>query len=358
MRSFGPDQQSAALADLLAGEIDAALAEAAWRLIDGARRIVLLAHEHPDADALGSALGLAHALAPLGKECVVACADPAPADYTFLPGVERVVTELPDERFDLVIALDAGEMSRYGALYWRHRAFFDGATVLNIDHHASSHGCGAVSIIDVASAATAELLTLLLLARAVPIERDAAICLLAGIITDTRAFEFTSTTARTLAAGAYLVSRGAVPAQIIKPVYRYKPLAKSRLWGLVLSTIGSAAEGQLIWAELRRDMLAATGASPDMDDGLPSYLMDTTGVRIAALFREAVDGGTRVSVRTVAPYDASAIAQRYGGGGHARAAGFSRPAPLAEARDEVLAYLRLVLAAGEAAPRREPSAGG
>lgn len=358
MTSFGPDQQSVALADLLAGEIDAALAEAAWRLIDGARRIVLLAHEHPDADALGSALGLAHALAPLGKECVVACADPAPADYTFLPGVERVVTELPDERFDLVIALDAGEMSRYGALYWRHRAFFDGATVLNIDHHASSHGCGAVSIIDVASAATAELLTLLLLARAVPIERDAATCLLAGIITDTRAFEFTSTTARTLAAGAYLVSRGAVPAEIIKPVYRYKPLAKSRLWGLVLSTIGSAAEGQLIWAELRRDMFAATGASPDMDDGLPSYLMDTTGVRIAALFREAVDGGTRVSVRTVAPYDASAIAQRYGGGGHARAAGFSRPAPLAEARDEVLAYLQLVLAAGEATPPREPTGAG
>jgi bifunctional oligoribonuclease and PAP phosphatase NrnA len=350
MGSFGPGEESAALAGLLAGEIDAALAEAAWRLITAARRIVLLAHEHPDADALGSALGLAHALAPLGKECVVACADPAPADFTFLPGVERVVTELPDERFDLVIALDAGELTRYGALYDRHRAFFDGATVLNIDHHATSHGCGAVSIIDVASAATAELLTLLLLARGVDIDRDAAICLLAGIITDTRAFEFTSTTARTLAAGAYLVSRGAVPARIIKPVYRYKPLAKSRLWGLVLSTIGSAEDGQLIWAELRREMLAASGATPDMDDGLPSYLMDTTGVRIAALFREAEDGATRVSVRTVAPFDASAIAQRYGGGGHARAAGFSRPAPLAEARDEVLAYLRLVLAAGDGAP--------
>jgi phosphoesterase RecJ-like protein len=351
MGNFGPGEESAALASLLAGEIDAALAQDAWHLIAGAGRILLLAHEHPDADALGSALGLAHALAPLGKECMVACADPAPADFTFLPGVERVVTELPDERFDLVVALDAGELTRYGALYDRHRAFFDTATVLNIDHHASSHGCGVVSIIDVASAATAELLTLLLLARGVAIELEAATCLLAGIVTDTRAFEFTSTTARTLAAGAYLVSRGAVPARIIKPVYRYKPLAKARLWGLVLSTIGTAEGGQLIWAELRREMLDASGATPDMDDGLPSYLMDTTGVRMAALFREAEDGGTRMSVRTVAPFDASAIAQRYGGGGHARAAGFSLAMPLAQARDDVLAYLRLVLAADGGAAR-------
>jgi phosphoesterase RecJ-like protein len=334
-----------ALARILAASMDDALAEAAWRMIAPAQRILLLAHEHPDPDALGSAMGLAHALAPLGKECVVACADPPPPDYAFLPGVERVVTELPDERFDLVIALDAGELSRYGALYERHRAFLDAAPILNMDHHVTSRGCGQVNIIDVPSAATAELLTLFLLNRGVPIARATAICLLAGIITDTRAFEFDATTARTLEAGAYLVGRGAVPADIIKPMYRMKPLAKVRLWGLVLPTLGSAAQGRLVWAELRQEMLAAASATPDMDDGLPTYLMDIEGVAVAALFKEQGDGTTRVSLRAAAPYDAAAVAAHFGGGGHVRAAGFALPRGLDQAKAEALAYLERILAA-------------
>jgi bifunctional oligoribonuclease and PAP phosphatase NrnA len=332
-----------ALAAILAAGIDGALAEAAWQLIEPARRIVLLAHEHPDPDALGSALGLAHALVPLGKECVVACADPPPPNFGFLPGVERVVTELPDERFDLVIALDAGELTRYGALYERHRAYFDGAPILNMDHHVTSKGCGQVTIVDVPSAATAELITLFLLNRGVAIGREAAICLLAGIITDTRAFEFDATTPRTLEAGAYLVSRGAVPADIIKPIYRTKPLAKARLWGLALRTLGSAMGGRLVWAELRQEMLAEAGATPDMDDGLPSYLIDIEGAQVAALFKEESDGTMRVSLRAGEPYDAAAVAAHFNGGGHVRAAGFSLSSGFADAMSEVLVYLERVV---------------
>lgn len=305
----------------LASEIDAALAEQAWNLIARAQRIVLLAHEKPDPDALGSALGLAWALKPLGKFCVVACADPVPANYSFLPGRETVVTELPEGGFDLVIALDAGELSRYGALYTRYQTFFDSAPLLNIDHHVTSRGIGDCAIIDTAAAATAELLTLFLLNRGVAIGQEAAICLLAGIITDTRSFEFDATTDRTLLAGAYLVASGAKPEDIIKPMYRMKPLAKERLWGRALQSLASAAHGRIIWAAIRQHDLAAVDASPDMDDGLPAFLMDTEGAALAALFREAPDGSTRVSLRSVAPYDASAICARFGGGGHVRASG-------------------------------------
>ncbi len=311
------------LGEILARAIPDERVAPAWDLIAKAAHILLLAHEKPDPDALGSALGLAFALAPLGKRCVVACADPVPANYTFLPGRETVVTELPDENFDLVIALDAGELPRYGALYTRHKAFFDGATVLNLDHHVSSPGIGAYAIIDVPSAATAELLTILLLNRGVAIDREAAICLLAGIITDTRAFEFDATTDRTLMAGAYLVAQGATPQDIIKPVYRMKPLAKARLWGRALRTLDSAASERVVWAIIRQEDFAAAGATADMDDGLPSYLVDIEGVALAALFREQPDGRTRVSVRSVAPYDAAALCGRFGGGGHVRAAGCS-----------------------------------
>ena len=335
------------LATLLARGIDDEIAASAWRLIVAARRILLLAHEHPDPDALGSALGLAHALRPLGKECLVACADPVPANYTFLPGWESVVSALPDTAFDLVVALDAGDLTRYGVLYTRYRDFFDSALILNLDHHVTSTGCGAVSIIDPTSAATAELLTLLLLNRGVGIDLDAARCLLAGIITDTRAFEYDATTERTLAAGAYLVGCGAQPDAIIKPMYRIKPLAQARLRGLVLTTLQSAAQGRVVWATLRQDHLNAVGATADMDDGLPAYLIDIEGVSIAALFKEQPNGSTRVSLRTIAPYDAAAICARYGGGGHVRAAGCSLDMDVEAAARELVPTLEQALAEHE-----------
>lgn len=316
--------QQEALAHLLAAQIDPTLAREGWHLIALASRILILAHEHPDPDTLGSALGLSQALTPLGKDCTVACADPVPANYTFLPGREALVTELPDTNYDLVIALDAGELSRYGHLYFAHQAFYDAptTTILNMDHHVTSHGCGLVNIIDPASAATAELLTLFLLNRDVPIPPDAAKNLLAGIITDTRSFEFDATTARTLAAGAYLVGLGAVPEAIIKPMYRLKPLAKARLWARVLDrTLGEAAGGRIVWATIRPSDLADLGATPDLDDGLSTYLLDCDGVDMAAVLKEQPGGETKASIRSVAPYDAAWVARHFGGGGHVRAAG-------------------------------------
>src|SRR5262249_55732999 len=151
------------------------------------------------------------------------------------------------EDFDLVIALDAGELDRYGALYTRHQTYFDTANMLNLDHHVTSTGCGRVRIIDPAAAATAELLTLFLLNRGLTIALEARQCLLAGIIRDTRSFEFDATTARTLAAGAYLVGCGATPETIIKPMYHLKPLVKARLWGIVLDrALRTAAGGRIV----------------------------------------------------------------------------------------------------------------
>lgn len=338
--------ERAALAAILAAGIASELAEAAWRLMLDARHILIIAHHNPDPDALGSALGLAFALEARDKQCVVACADPAPANFTFLPGRERIVTELPDEDFDLVIALDAGELSRYGALYERHKAFFDGARIVNIDHHATSTGCGVVNIIDPASAATAELLTLFLLNRGVAITRGIAQCLLAGIITDTRSFEFDATTERTLTAGAYLVGCGAVPESIVKPMYRLKPYPKMKLWGRVLASVGHEADGRIIWATLRQRDIEGAGATPDMDDGLPSYLLDTEGVEIAILLREGDDGKTRASIRTTGPWDASKLCAHFGGGGHIRASGCTIVATIDEAERQVIDYALRVVATG------------
>src|SRR2546423_946426 len=112
----------------LAHQLPPAQVEQAMSLISQAQLIALLAHERPDGDCLGSAIGLAHILRQLGKTCVPVCADPVPRAFSFLPGAETLQTTLGDEQFDLIIALDAGELRRYGSLSVQHSAFLQRVT--------------------------------------------------------------------------------------------------------------------------------------------------------------------------------------------------------------------------------------
>lgn len=320
--------------------INPTLVEQAMALILPARRIALIAHENPDGDCIGSALGLAHILHEVGKTCVPACADAAPRMLAFLPGIEMLRDTLDDEDFDLVIALDAGELARFGSLYERHRAFLDSATILNIDHHISSSGCGRVNIIDPIAAATAELLVLFQQQAGLPLNRDAALCLLTGLITDTNSFQYTNTTARTMEVAAALLRAGAVPETVVKPAYRTRSLALMRFQAIVIDNARTSCNGRLIWSQATAATLAASGAQAEMDDNFAGMLRDIEGVQIAAFFKSYDEPAiTRLSLRCAAPYSAAAICQRFGGGGHERAAGATLHMPIEEATAVVVATL-------------------
>lgn len=320
--------------------IDPTLVEQAMALILPARRIALIAHENPDGDCIGSALGLAHILHEVGKTCVPACADAAPRMLAFLPGIEMLRDTLDDEDFDLVIALDAGELARFGSLYERHRTFLDSATILNFDHHISSSGCGRVNIVDPIAAATAELLVLFQEQAGLPLNRDAALCLLTGLITDTHSFQYTNTTARTMEVAAALLRAGAVPETVVKPVYRTRSLALMRFQAIVIDNAHTSCNGRLIWSQATAATLAASGAQAEMDDNFAGMLRDIEGVQIAAFFKSYDEPAiTRLSLRCAAPYNAAAICQRFGGGGHERAAGATLHMPIEEATAVVVAAL-------------------
>ncbi|MBA2681312.1 MAG: bifunctional oligoribonuclease/PAP phosphatase NrnA [Ktedonobacteraceae bacterium] len=312
----------------------------AMALIEPARRIALLAHEHPDGDCLGSAIGFAHILRQLGKVCVPACPDPIPHAFSFLPGQETLQTTLGDEQFDLVIALDAGELSRYGTLYERHHNFLDSARILNIDHHISSSGCGQVNIIEPAAASTTELLVLLQQQAGLPLNKDAAVCLLTGLITDTGSFQYPSTTPRTMEVGALLLEAGAVAETIVKPIFRTRPLAHVRFNAAAINNIQASEDGRIMWSYATDETLAAVGATPDMDDNIAGMVRDIEGVQVAAFFKNYENPQTtRVSLRSNTPYDVAAVCMRLGGGGHARAAGATIQKPLSEAIPFVIAEI-------------------
>jgi phosphoesterase RecJ-like protein len=325
---------------LLSPLLDATLVQQAMSLIEPVQRIALLAHEHPDGDCLGSALGLAHILQQMGKICIPACADQAPQTFHFMPGIELLQASLGDEHFDLVIALDAGELTRYGSLYEQHSTLLDSATILNIDHHVSSQGCGRVNIIDPTAASTTELIVLLQQQAGLPLNRDAAVCLLTGLITDTGSFQYPSTTARTMEAGAILMRAGAAAEDIVKPLFRTRPLAEARFQAAAIHNAQTSPDGRLIWSYATAETLASTGATPDMNDNFSGTLRDIAGVEIAAFFRSFDDPNeTRVSLRSNTPYDVARICMRLGGGGHPRAAGATVHLPLHDAIALVVAEM-------------------
>jgi bifunctional oligoribonuclease and PAP phosphatase NrnA len=231
-------------------------------------------------------------------------------------------------------------LTRYGSLYEQHSTFLNSTTILNIDHHVSSQGCGQVNIIDPTAASTTELLVLLQQQAGLPLDKDAALCLLTGLITDTGSFQYTSTTARTMEAGAILMRAGAIAEEIVKPIFRTHPLAQARFQAAAMNNAQTSPDGRLIWSYATAETLASTGATRDMDDNFSGALRDIAGVEIAAFFRSFDDPSeTRVSLRCNAPYDVARICMHLGGGGHPRAAGATVHLPLRDAIALVVAEM-------------------
>jgi phosphoesterase RecJ-like protein len=230
---------------------------------------------------------------------------------------------------------------RFGDLAERHSIFLEHVPILNIDHHVSSSGCGQVNIIEPQAAATAELLVLFQQQGHLPINKDAAMCLLTGLITDTGSFQYSNTTPRTMVTGATLLQAGAIPEIIVKPIFRTHPLPQARLQSVVIANARTAYNGRLIWSYATEETLAAAGADANMDDGFSSVLRDIEGVQIAAFFKNYNNAPeTRLSLRSEAPYNVAEFCMRFGGGGHPRAAGAIIKKPLAEAMELVIGELQ------------------
>ncbi len=318
-----------------------------------ARCVLTICHENPEADALGAALALALALEARGARATPVCADPVPELYAFMPAIERFRTEPnPALDYDLIVVLDCGELERVGPVLATDDALFRRVPIVNIDHHKSNPGFGTVNWVDPEAAATCEMVTLLLQVLGVPLtaaERAIADALMAGLVMDTATFQHPNTTPRTLRVAAELVGAGAPLSAISRLLYRTKPDVQLRLFGRVLARIESELDGRLVWSTLTLEDLAATGAVPAFSEGIIDLLAQAKAGQIALLFKEQ-NGETRLSIRTPdGGPDATVLAARWGGGGHARASGATIRLPLAEAIPVVLAEARGMLGPGESA---------
>ena len=316
--------------------------------IVASRSIVIVSHTNPDADAYGSSCGLGWCLKAFGKQVVVHNDHGFIPRYRIIPGAEEVVAgpwaSLGDE--DLLIVVDCGAADRVGDALLTNLK--QAPMVINIDHHASNTMFGRLNYVVEGASSTSELVFELMRAledrhgRKDLITRDAAACLLSGIIGDTGSFRYPSTTATTFRVAAELVERGAAPDILTQELFATQSLVALRLQSDALGAVTVHPNG---FAEVivTQEMLKKHGADILDADSLAERARDIEGVRVSALYKQDVDIW-RISLRSRrGVVDVSAIAQSFGGGGHKAAAAFRWRRDLSTLQNELRAAIAKVL---------------
>ncbi|MEX0620386.1 MAG: bifunctional oligoribonuclease/PAP phosphatase NrnA [Solirubrobacterales bacterium] len=295
-------------------------------LIAGNQKFLLTTHEGPDGDALGSLLGTQNMLESLGKDSVTFLAAkefPLPVEYRHLP-LEDVFHEPPaDLRDRVVIFLDCGNIDRMPVDFLRN----GGLTVVNIDHHHDNTRFGEHNFVSPTASSTAEIIFELAVALDVKISPSMARALYIGIVTDTGKFMYDSTDARTHEVTAALIEAGVDVDDVNRRLYESVPIEKLRLLSRSLDNVSMHCDGDLIITRITAEDYDSSGAGEEMTEGVIDHLRAVEGIRVAAVVKDQVSRGQaarKVSLRAGDnSTDVSAIARRFGGGGHVKAAGCS-----------------------------------
>ena len=313
--------------------------------IRDAGKFILVTHENPDGDALGSLVAMNEVLGRLGKDSLMFMAAdefPLPYEYRFflLDGLVSVPPEDVEER--TIVFLDCGNIDRNPADLLKR----DGAHILNIDHHHDNTCFGTVNHVVPEASCTAEIVWDLMRGLAVEPSASIAEALYVGLVTDTGRFMYENTGRRAHVMAAELIEAGVDVHEMYRRLYEGIPYGKLELLARGLANVERYDEGRLTITRLTAADYAETGAEENYSEGVVDHLRSVSGTAVAGLVRDLLgperDGRRKVSLRaTDERVDVSAIARRQGGGGHRQAAGFGTTMEW----DELIEFLRTQIAA-------------
>ena len=313
-----------------------AVAPAIWKVVEEHPVLGAVTHKDADGDTLGSALGLAQTLEAQGKRVPVVSSRPVPGGWWFLPGIELVNRDPLPDGIPLFV-FDSTDVERTGE---HLEAVRRAPVVVNVDHHVTNAGFGTLNLVVTDAASAGELVYELLKAWSLPIPPAAANCLYASILSDTGGFRHDNTSEHALRAAAELVAQGADPGLMARGLFKSRPASTLRMQARILQQTHFEDGDRLVWAAVRQQDLADSGATVDQADGAIDQLNTVRGQELAILFKEVSPRLVKVSIRSRERIDAASLAVLFGGGGHRRAAGMEMAMPLAQAQAEVLAAAR------------------
>lgn len=285
---------------------------------------ILLGHEEPDGDCIGSLFSLKWALDKMGKNSLVLLDSPPEERFGFLAIAgedyrlfEQFKPDLADEAEVVYIALDAGDLDRLGP----GKNLVSDRFLINIDHHPGNPGYGNLNYINPEMAAVGEILYYLFLEMGLLLDQKIGSGLALAIISDTGGFRYQNTRAITYRIMAELSEIGVDIYHLNQRIYGNYSFQSLKLKGLVLANLELSLEQKTAWIIVNKAMLEETGTAPEDVTGLVSYARDIRGVEVGVIFVEIAPQEIKVGLRSKQYCPVNQIAAFFGGGGHARAAG-------------------------------------
>jgi phosphoesterase RecJ-like protein len=313
-------------------------------IVGNHQRFLLTTHVRPDGDALGSELALAAVLEALGKDVRVCNAFVVPPHLRFLDPAGKLQSLNPDQPAkevadrEVFVVLDTTAWGQLGAMAEVLKT--SPALKVVLDHHVSGDDLGAELFKDAEAEATGRLVVEAADQLGVRLTPEIARPAFVALATDTGWFRFASTTAETLRLAARLVEAGATPDQLYRQLYETDRHARLQLVGRTLARTQTELGGRLIYTWIGQDDFQATGALSSDSEDIINMTLSVDGTQMAVILVEQPDGSFKISLRSRCQVDCSAIAERFGGGGHKKAAGASLPGPLESARRKILDAVR------------------
>jgi len=295
--------------------------QSAKKLIDESHRILLTMHERMDGDDGGSVLALMHILESEGKTTTVAIKQGVPPNLQFLPKSFRIIDDIDDQNFDLLITCGCGNKERTGSKNITNLQI----PTINIDHHPDNTNFGDINIVDSFKSSVAELVYDFFISNNWRISKEVATCLLAGIITDTGSFKHANTKAETLKTAGELMRKGASLSKIINNTYKNKDPRVLKAWGKAMENSFYDDKSKMVYAVVTEENLKQLESLPKAAfEGFVETLNTAPEAKFAMFIRQdgdVIKGSLRSE--THKQIDVSKIAKLFGGGGHKLAAGFS-----------------------------------
>lgn len=300
--------------------------------IDDAKLITLVTHIRPDGDAVGSVIGFAETLRGNGKEIHIAFEETLPVRFRFLKEKEE---KKQSAQTGIILTVDCADRGRLP------KAFAEQHIDINIDHHATNTNFGELNYVNPKAAATAEIITDLLMEWEMPISPTAANALLMGIITDTIGFRTPNTTPHTLNTAAALIEKGASLTDMYQRSLSDMTWEASLLWGFALNKLQK--EGKIIYTVITCEDRKKSGFTGRDDADLTNFLSSIQEAEISILFNQQNENLVKVSWRSRSNVNVANLASQFGGGGHPAAAGAEIKLSLQETQQKVLAVTKSYL---------------
>lgn len=307
--------------------------------------IAIVSHIMPDGDSIGSMLALYSVLKRMGKKADVYVSDSAPEVYSFLPNFDCIkrCSEYAKSKYDAIVVLDCGSMDRTGLC---QDIASESDISINIDHHGTNSLFADLNLVDTNASATGELIYQIIKLMGAEVLKEEALCLYTAILTDTGGFRYSNTTSVTHQIAGDLINTGIDFNNIYDRVYRSFKYDDIKLLGRVLGSLELHCNGRVAYMQVLQKDIEELGLQSSNTSDFIDYGRDIDTVEVAIFAKETAEREYKLSFRSKRYVDVKSICEKYGGGGHTRAAGCTLRVSLDKIKHEIIDNLECMLKDG------------